>query len=229
MGDFPPRKWGCILSKAQMILTPFVRHATWYLGWSNRKNPREFSVKKQRGPRFPWFCSQLPESASRILGFFMVFYTVLHILIGAYFWGENGHISRVVLWAVGSLELGILRGNPSPPKFNIIDAKNLDFLKMYLLSNMVILGIHVSFRGCILQVTRTCGFQRAKKKHWAACRSAQKMDEESREHPKPEPLEWNLPRDIGSPAMNGAREIFMYFPTKCGALKGTPKASKIRG
>ena len=29
--------------------------------------------------------------------------------------------------------------------------------------------------------------------------------------------------------MNGAREIFMYFPTKCGALKGTPEASKSEG
>ena len=118
----PGSGWGCILSKAQMILTPFVRHATWYLGWSNRKNPQEFSVKKQRCPRFPWFCSQLPESAFR---FYMVFYT---------FW--LGHIFEVkmdtsffVLWAVGSLELGSLRGNPSPPKFNIIDAKNLDFFK----------------------------------------------------------------------------------------------------
>ena len=93
---------------------------------------------------------------------------------------------------------------------------------MYLLSNMVILGIYVSFWGCIVQVAGTCQFQRAKKSTEPPCRSAQKMDEESREHPKPEPLEWNLPRDIGSPAMNGARD-FHVFSYEMRSVEGNPK------
>ena len=99
----------------------------------------------------------LPESAFRF------FHGVLLILIGAYFLGENGNISSVVHWAVGSLELGILRGTP-PPR-NLPWIRKVSVFKMYLLSNMVILGIHVSFRGCVLQVTGTCQFQRANKKH----------------------------------------------------------------
>ena len=47
---------------------------------------------------------------------------------------------------VSQLILGILLGYP--PKSNI-DTKNDVFFNVSPASNMVILGIHVSFRGCI--------------------------------------------------------------------------------
>ena len=46
------------------------------------------------------------------------------------------------------------------PEIERIDTKNDGFGKMYLLSNMVILGIHVSFRGCTpLEFTNISGWK----------------------------------------------------------------------
>ncbi len=93
--QFPPEEsWEAgNISKAQMILTPFVRPAIWYLGWS-RKNGRK--DENQNGPRPKGFASR------KLSGF-----TDFRVLIG-----ENGKTTFFLKHG----GLGLRVWNPKYPK-----------------------------------------------------------------------------------------------------------------